>query len=78
MIDHDLLTGKTVRSETAADRDGRLNVEVDGNGHELSFVGPGTGSDAPVLLPVANDVLRLNQVRRSLCPFACTIHGARL
>jgi hypothetical protein len=68
VLDHNLLTGTTVRRETAADKDGRLNLAVDGNGHELSFVGPGTGSDAPVLLPVANDVLRLEPGREIALP----------
>jgi hypothetical protein len=68
VIDHDLLSGKTTRSETTAGADGRLTVTVDGNGHEISFVGAGTGGDAPVLLPDRSDVLRLASGREVMLP----------
>src|SRR5262245_26872151 len=58
--DLQLATGKTVKSQATASSDGRLEVTVDGSGHQLSFVGPGTGGDPPLLLPLTTmDKLRL-------------------
>jgi predicted alpha/beta superfamily hydrolase len=72
MLDHELSSGKTTRSEVRAAKDGRLTVTVDGNGHEISFIGLGTGSDAPILLPVllpmSMDVLRLESGRELTLP----------
>ncbi len=60
IIDHNLIDGSTKQTEAVADKSGRLTVLVDGNGHQLSFVGPGTGSEPPVALPLTrSDVLRL-------------------
>ncbi len=60
VIDYNLTTGKTTRGEVSADASGRLTLVTDGEGHQISFVGPGTGAEKPVLLPVtAKDVLRL-------------------
>ena len=60
ILDLGLTTGKTTRSQVMADADGRLELTVDGSGHQLSFVGPGTGGDPPVLLPLTTkDKLRL-------------------
>jgi predicted alpha/beta superfamily hydrolase len=55
-----LATGKTATSKVTADQEGRIAATVDGSGHQLSFVGPGTGAQPPVLLPLTTrDVLRL-------------------
>ncbi len=60
LLDHPLSTGATVRRDLVADAQGRLSFTVDGTGHQVSFVGPGTGAQPPVLLPVtARDRLRL-------------------
>lgn len=60
VLDHHLATGKTERKQLIADASGRIEVTVDGSGHELSFVGPGTGSQPPVLMPLTSkDKLRL-------------------
>ena len=53
LLDHNLATGKTSRSALQADKDGRLHVTIDGAGHQLSFVGPGTDAMPPVLLPAS-------------------------
>ncbi len=53
LIDHAISSGKTLRAKVKADAEGRLRFQVDGAGHQISFVGPGTGADAPVLLPNA-------------------------
>ncbi|HVN82035.1 MAG TPA: alpha/beta hydrolase-fold protein [Terriglobia bacterium] len=59
MLDYNLSTGKPLRRELEADKDGRLSFAVDGEGHQVSFVGPGTGAQPPVLLPLtAKDKLR--------------------
>ena len=60
ILDLQLSTGKTSKLQTTADADGRLEFTVDGSGHQLSFIGPGTGGEPPVLLPLtAKDKLRL-------------------
>jgi predicted alpha/beta superfamily hydrolase len=60
ILDLQLATGKTAKLQATADADGRLEFTVDGAGHQVSFVGPGTGGDPPVLLPLTTkDKLRL-------------------
>ena len=60
ILDHTLPDGKTGRVEATADPEGRLTVSVDGTGHQISFVGPGTGAHPPVVLPLTSrDKLRL-------------------
>jgi pimeloyl-ACP methyl ester carboxylesterase len=60
LIDYNLQSGKTAESQITADPQGRIRFRVDGEGHQLSFAGPGTGAQPPVLLPVtAKDRLRL-------------------
>jgi enterochelin esterase-like enzyme len=60
ILDCSLATGKTTRLEATADADGRLSFSVDGTGHQISFLGPGTGAQPPVLLPLTSkDFLRL-------------------
>ena len=50
--DFSLATGKTATRETTAGADGRLVLTFDGAGHQVSFSGPGTGAEPPILLPV--------------------------
>jgi predicted alpha/beta superfamily hydrolase len=60
LIDYNLRSGKTQQSELTADPQGRLRFRVDGDGHQVSFAGPGTGAQPPVLLPAtAKDKLRV-------------------
>lgn len=60
ILDYHLLTGTTRRSTTVADANGRLTLTLDGAGHEVSIVGPGTGAQPPVLLPLTSkDRLRV-------------------
>ncbi len=60
IMDHNLSTGSTTKKELRTDQTGRLTIQTDGAGHQLSFVGPGTGGQPPVLLPLtAKDKLRL-------------------
>lgn len=69
VIDHALGTGTTSRHDAVADRDGRLTVTVDGAGRQISFSGPGLGSEPPVLLPLTGaDVLRLEPARELTIP----------
>jgi hypothetical protein len=61
LIDRNLATGQERRSEVTADAAGRLTVSVDGQGHQISFAGPGTGSQPPVVLPLTSrDLPRLD------------------
>jgi hypothetical protein len=53
LIDRSLATGETSFREIKADEEGRLIFAVDGSGHQISFAGPGTGAQPPVLLPVS-------------------------
>jgi len=58
--DYNLQTGKVSTHSTEADLEGRLRFEVDGMGHQISFLGPGSGSQPPVPLPLTvKDKLRL-------------------
>lgn len=58
--DLEIAAGKTKTLESLSDREGRLHIQVDCSGHELGIAGPGTGAQAPVLLPVtAKNVLRV-------------------
>ena len=59
MLDHSFASGKTSETALRADAEGRLTFAVDGSGHQVSFSGPGTGAEPPVLLPVtAGDLPR--------------------
>lgn len=60
LVDYRLWTGKTQRSEVTASPDGRLVIQTDGAGHQISIQGPGTTSEPPVLLPLtAKDYARV-------------------
>jgi poly(3-hydroxybutyrate) depolymerase len=60
ILDLQLTTGKTARLQATADAEGGIEFTVDGSGHQLSFIGPGTGGEPPVLLPLTTkDTLRL-------------------
>ncbi len=60
IVDYNVATGKTNRRESVADTEGRLQFQVDCQGHELGFAGPGTGAQSLVLLPVtAKGILRV-------------------
>ncbi len=60
LMDHNLQSGKTARSEVTAAKDGTVTFAVDGTGHQISLLGPGTGAQAPVLLPLtAKDKLHV-------------------
>ncbi len=63
LIDHSLSTGKTKNSELRAGADGKLSFDVDCSGHEVSFAGPGTGSQLPLLLTQSRGVLRVRPDR---------------
>ncbi|HEU0006526.1 MAG TPA: hypothetical protein VFS12_11100, partial [Terriglobia bacterium] len=52
ILDLQLTTAKTTKSQVTADADGRLEFTVDGSGHQVSFIGPGTGGAPPLLLPL--------------------------
>jgi hypothetical protein len=52
MIDFDLLEGKKTTRQLTTDSEGRIHFSVDGGGHQISFAGPGTGSQPPLLLPL--------------------------
>ncbi len=69
LIDFNLETGETTRGEVTADSDGHLTIRTDAAGHQISFAGPGTGSQPPVLLPVtSSDRLRLRPNREISLP----------
>ncbi len=60
ILDLNLETGKPGRTRVTADGEGRITFTVDGAGHQLSFAGPGTGAQTPVLLPITpKDTLRV-------------------
>jgi hypothetical protein len=59
VLDYSGADGKSDERSIQADREGRLRIQVDCGGHELSFTGPSAGQQPPVLLPVTTrDVLR--------------------
>jgi hypothetical protein len=69
VLDHNLATGETRRSEVRADSSGRLTIVTDGQGHQISFAGPGTGAEEPILLPVTSrDLLRLDSGKELRLP----------
>jgi hypothetical protein len=53
LIDFNLLNERETRRAVKAGPDGQIEFQVDGSGHQVSFVGPGTGSQPPVLMPLA-------------------------
>jgi predicted alpha/beta superfamily hydrolase len=60
LLDYNLLTGRTSRSQVTTDAEGKITVTVNGEGHQISFAGPGTGGQIPVLLPLTpKDKLRV-------------------
>ncbi|MEW5974168.1 MAG: alpha/beta hydrolase-fold protein [Acidobacteriota bacterium] len=69
VVDYQLTTGETTRRPIQADSEGRMTVSTDGSGHQLSFIGPGTGAQPPVLLPLTGkDTLRLPPQRELNLP----------
>jgi pimeloyl-ACP methyl ester carboxylesterase len=64
------LSGNAAETGTVtADASGRITFTVDGTGHQVSFAGPGTGADPPVLLPLtAADRLRVPPGREVRLP----------
>ena len=69
LLDRNLITGEVTRRDLLPDREGRLSFQVDGDGHQLSFDGPGTGAQPPVLLPLSeSDRLRLPPAREVTLP----------
>lgn len=74
--DLNLSGGELSRREIKASAEGRLSFTVDGAGHQLSFHGPGTGSQAPVLLPLTSkDRLRVLPAREVRLPIR--VHNPR-
>jgi enterochelin esterase-like enzyme len=64
-----LTGGATVQRTSNADAAGRLRIDVDGSGHQVSIVGPGTGAQPPLLLPTTTkDVLRVRPGRETALP----------
>ncbi|HYK91851.1 MAG TPA: alpha/beta hydrolase-fold protein [Acidobacteriota bacterium] len=60
ILDHNLTTAVTQKTTAAANADGSITLNVDGMGHQISLIGPGTGAQPPVLLPLtAGDRPRL-------------------
>jgi hypothetical protein len=60
LFDHSLANGQTTKREIKADGDGRIKMTMDGGGHVVSLIGPGTGTQPPVLLPLTTrDKLRV-------------------
>jgi predicted alpha/beta superfamily hydrolase len=60
LLDHSPRTGTATRTQLTASGEGRLTFTTDGAGHQFSFLGPGTGAQPPVLLPLTTkDRLRL-------------------
>jgi len=69
LLDWEIASGSTRRLAVTADEEGALELTVDGSGHQLGIVGPGTGSQPPVLLPVtAKDRLYLPPDQDVLLP----------
>ena len=69
ILDLNLATGSLSRSTATADETGRVTLTVDGSGHQIGLVGPGTGAQPPVLLPLTSgDVLRLAPARELELP----------
>jgi hypothetical protein len=60
LLDYKLSSEVAQVQSVTADANGGISFTVDGGGHQISFAGPGTGNDAPLLLPVtAGDRLRV-------------------
>ena len=74
------LSGSAAQVRTVvADANGRIEFTIDGEGHQISFAGPGTGGAAPLLLPLTSgDRLRSPGGRKSACPCVSTIRAGRL
>ncbi len=59
ILDHNLGTGESSRRQVIADKAGRLTLPMDGQGHEVSIAGLGTGAQPPIVMPLTSrDVLR--------------------
>src|SRR5262249_39332026 len=69
LLDCKLFAASAETRSVRADSEGRIEFSVDGAGHEISVQGPGTGADAPVLLPLtARDRLRVESGREIHLP----------
>jgi predicted alpha/beta superfamily hydrolase len=69
LLDCKLSGGAAQVRTVTADANGRIDFTLDGEGHQISFVGPGTGGAAPLLLPLTlGDRLRLPAGREVRLP----------
>jgi pimeloyl-ACP methyl ester carboxylesterase len=60
LTDLALADGRSVRFEVRSDDQGRLHFQVGGSGHQVSFSGPGTGAEPPVVLPGKEPLARVH------------------
>jgi predicted alpha/beta superfamily hydrolase len=71
VMDHNLLTRENRKWQVTSSSEGALNVRLDGAGHQISIIGPGSGGQPPVLLPLtAKDKLRLLPQKDHLLPLS--------
>jgi len=69
LLDYNFSSGHTRMSTVTADAIGRIDFTVNGEGHQISFAGPGISSDVPLLLPVTtSDHLRVDPGREIRLP----------
>jgi len=69
LLDCKLSGGVAQVRTVTADANGRIDFTLDGEGHQISFAGPGTGADAPLLFPLTSaDWLRLAAGREVRLP----------
>ena len=68
IIDYSLAKNTATDRQATADADGRITFTVDGSGHEISFSGPGSNAQPPVMLPAAGDVIRVRPDRTVTLP----------
>jgi pimeloyl-ACP methyl ester carboxylesterase len=71
VMDYNLLTRENRKWQVTSSSEGALNLRLDGAGHQISIIGPGSGGQPPVLLPLtAKDKLRLLPQKDHLLPLS--------
>ena len=77
LLDYKLSGGAAQVRTVVADANGRIEFTIDGEGHQISFVRPGTGGAAPLPLPLTSgDRLRLPGGTEIRCRFVFGVsHG---
>ncbi len=76
LFDYNLARGALEKKTVVADSQGRLTFSLNGEGHQISFAGPGAGGQPPLLLPLTKRDKPIYPAKLEL-PFPLQIYNPR-